>query len=383
MHRCRPFVFLVIVGLTLFALSPPASAGRKLRSTTVTVTQLSLSPGSLSAGVSATGTLQLTASGTLSVKSVGIAVRDAAGAHYDYPGAAVNVALDTNTYTYTSGARTFPAGTYTQFGFWQDTTGAYHSLPSMQLVVTDDSTTPVETSPGSVMPQGMTGTWNLVRADEFSGSALDTAMWMPGWFGSGVTGPVNSYEQACYSSDNVTMPGDGNVHLKVTATSSTCTGSTQPYTGALLSSNPSDGRTGGGYQFTYGAVEARVYLPSFGTEVANWPAIWTNGQKWPDDGENDIMEGLGGDACYHFHSLSGDPGACVPGNFSGWHTFASEWQPGSVTYYYDGVKVGSITTGITGSPMYLILNCTVSKGTGATTVAPAEMLVDYVRVWQR
>ena len=93
------------------------------------------------------------------------------------------------------------------------------------------------------------------------------------------------------------------------------------------------------------------------------------------------MEGLSGKTCFHFHSPSGGPGACVAGSDTGWHTFASDWEAGSVKYYYDGVKVGQITSGVTASPMYIVLDDTVSSGAPALT-KPADMRVDYVRVWQ-
>jgi beta-glucanase (GH16 family) len=217
---------------------------------------------------------------------------------------------------------------------------------------------------------------------EFSGTSLDTSIWQPGWFGSGTTGPVNTLEAACYSPNNVLFPGDGSVHLRVTASPSTCKGKTEPYTGALLSSNPHDGRASGGFEYTYGAIEARVYIPaSSGSQVANWPAVWTDGQSWPATGEDDMMEGLSGKACFHFHSTVGASGACVAGSYTGWHTFASDWEPGSVTYYYDGVKVGQITTGITASPMYIVLDNTVMSGSGALAT-PADVQVAYIRVWQ-
>ena len=235
----------------------------------------------------------------------------------------------------------------------------------------------------STQPVGIPGTWVLKQSDEFNAKSLNTAIWQAGWFGSGVTGPVNTNEVACYNSNNVTFPGDGTVHLNVTATPSTCGGENRPDTGALLSSNPDDGRASGGYQYTYGAMEARVYIPaSAAGEVANWPAVWEDGQNWPSTGELDVMEGLSGQACFHFISPSGDPGSCVAGTFTGWHTFASDWESGSVTYYYDGVDVGKITEGVTASPMYLVLDNTVTSYTGNQTTVPATMRVDYIRVWQ-
>jgi beta-glucanase (GH16 family)/transcriptional regulator with XRE-family HTH domain len=257
--------------------------------------------------------------------------------------------------------------------------------PSSSAAAQGTAATPSDANASAhtaLRPAGVPGAWKVALDSEFRGTSLDTSIWQPGWFGSGTTGPVNTLEAACYSSDNVLFPGDGSVHLRVTASPSTCKGKTEPYTGALLSSNPHDGRASGGFEYTYGAIEARVYIPaSSGSQIANWPAIWTDGQSWPATGEDDIMEGLSGKACFHFHSTVGASGTCVAGSYTGWHTFASDWEPGSVTYYYDGVKVGQITTGITASPMYILLDNTVMAGSGALAT-PADMQVAYVRVWQ-
>lgn len=172
------------------------------------------------------------------------------------------------------------------------------------------------------------------------------------------------------------------MHLNITATPSTCDGETKPYSAAMVTTNPNDGRTGPGFTYTYGVLEARVYIPSDGGKIADWPAIWTDGQSWPTDGEDDIMEGLSGTACFHFHDPLGAPGGCDTSITPGWHTFASDWQPGSVTYYYDGTEVGSVATGITSAPMYII----ISNGVGYSTTPltqPDSMQVAYVRVWQQ
>jgi beta-glucanase (GH16 family) len=220
------------------------------------------------------------------------------------------------------------------------------------------------------MPVGVAGNWTLKFDDEFANdSSLNTTVWSPDWFGSG-----NTQNQTLMTSSNVSISGG---YLNLEATSSS---------GAIVSTNPDDVQTGHtGYQFTYGYAEAKIYLPASGSEIANWPAWWTNGQDWPTDGEMDIMEGLGGSACYHFHyGTSGNPqgpGGCASGNYSGWHIYGADWQPGSVTYYYDGTEVGQITSGITSMPMYLIIeNSTGSYG--GPVVTPTDMLVDYVRVWQ-
>ena len=48
-----------------------------------------------------------------------------------------------------------------------------------------------------------------------------------------------------------------------------------------------------------------INLPCDGSEIENWPAFWlvTTG-SWPKGGEIDVMEGLNGQAEWHYHYLS-------------------------------------------------------------------------------
>jgi len=246
----------------------------------------------------------------------------------------------------------------------------------------------------SPLPMGVPGNWTLKFADEFNDTSLNESVWTPGWYGKGISSEINN---VCLSSALVSEPGDGYLHLKLVAQQNTCPTSstdksglvTLPYTGSLVSSNPSDGVPGHvGFQYTYGYIEWRVYLPAVSPgHIANWPATWSVGHPpWPSNGENDTFEGLaGGLACFHFqepgHTFGGAPGDCASGHYTGWHTFGSDWQPGVVTYYYDGAQVGRIAMGITSTPQYPIMNIGTGSPGGSTSV-PSEILVDYVRVWQ-
>ena len=214
--------------------------------------------------------------------------------------------------------------------------------------------------------------WNLVFDSEFNGSSLDTSQWSTGWFGSGITQPVNSYEQECYDPAQVSV-ANGELDLTAIAKAETCDGVTRPYASGIVT-------TDGLFSFIYGYMEARVWLPG-SSEIADWPAFWANGQSFPTDGEIDVLEGRDGLACAHFHNSAGAPGTCVSGTFTGgWHTFAADWEPGSITFYYDGTEIYQDTSGITSAPMYLILNLALD-GSPSNTV-PATMRVDYVQVWQ-
>ncbi|HEX7459505.1 MAG TPA: glycoside hydrolase family 16 protein, partial [Acidimicrobiales bacterium] len=203
---------------------------------------------------------------------------------------------------------------------------------------------------------------------------LDTSQWSTGWFGSGITTGASSSEQQCYDPSQVSVTG-GVLNLSAVARAVTCGGTVHPYASGMVT-------TDGKFSFTYGYMEARIWMPGNGS-IADWPAFWADGQNWPTNGEIDTVEGLGGQACAHFHNPAGGPGACAAGNYSGgWHTFAADWEPGSVTFYYDGTQIWNDTSGITSAPMYLILNLALSPAITSPNTAPATTQVDYVRVWQ-
>jgi hypothetical protein len=153
------------------------------------------------------------------------------------------------------------------------------------------------------------------------------------------------------------------------------------YHGAVLSSNPAGG---GNFQFTYGYIEFRAILPAADRA---WSSLWVNGQTWPDDGEIDVLEsGLPSATAqkWHYHdSTVGVAGGRVevPGASTDWHTYAADWEPGRVTWYYDGDLVTTIATGEIGVPHYLMMN--VSDWKQSNPSGPATTRIDYVRVWQR
>lgn len=219
-------------------------------------------------------------------------------------------------------------------------------------------------------PAGALG-WTVLLDDDFPGAAL-SANWQPGWFkASGVSGPVNSAETVRYDSANVTVAG------------SSCALALTNTAGALITTNP--GNAAGATGFTAAppmAVEARIFLPGSGSTVDNWPAFWldTTG-TWPQGVEVDIMEGLANQTAAHIQDASSVGGPGIYHNVGpGWHTFGCYWEAGSVnrvTYYYDGVSIGSIAVdNPSPGPHYLICDNTTS-----TTPVPGTMLVDWVRVW--
>lgn len=234
-------------------------------------------------------------------------------------------------------------------------------------------------TPGTGTPSRPAGspprTWHLVFNSTFTGQALNTADWSKGWLAPGITPPVSAPELECYGPANVTVSG-GALHLSLTRQPNSCGGKTRPYTSGLIN-------TDGKFQFTYGFMEARIWLPGHAGQILNWPAFWADGQDWPKTGEIDVLEGLGGKACWHFINQDAVRGNCVAGTFyNGWHTFGADWEPSALTFYYDGRAVGTIKTGITHAPMYLIVNNATAHRYQIPVQVPADVRVAYVRVWQ-
>jgi len=216
----------------------------------------------------------------------------------------------------------------------------------------------------------------LLFDDEFNSSGLDTTRWSKGWLAPGITPPVNSLENDCYDPSQVTV-AHGELKLSVIAKPETCAGVTRPFAAGLVNTETT-------FRFTYGYAEARIWLPA-GSGL--WPAWWTDGQSWPTDGEIDVMEVYDPSRNVSYHYRYGGCGnSCAPGgqtriarSTSGWHTYALNWEPGAITWYYDGKRVWSFTgPAVVSSPQYLVLNLATNS---TTPRVPAVMRVDYVRVY--
>ena len=153
--------------------------------------------------------------------------------------------------------------------------------------------------------------------------------------------------------------------------------------------------THGKFSQRYGWFEARLKLPQ---GKGLWPAFWLlpENKKWPP--EIDIMEHKGRlpDRVWLTLHLP-QPGTWRPKSDSkewvgpdftaDFHTFALEWEPEGIRWYVDGIQRHHTAAGSPDVPMYLILNLAVGGDwdgdPDATTPFPAEMLVDWVRVYSK
>lgn len=231
--------------------------------------------------------------------------------------------------------------------------------------------------------------YKLVWHDEFNGSALGSD-WThekqnAGW--------VNNELQYYVNDGKVTSVADGVLNITCYKNSA----------GRICSGRIYACRKTG---WTYGWIEARIMLPK---GRGTWPAFWmmpVNFTKWPQDGENDIMEEVGYNPNYvsstiHCNGYNNGGTAkehkeqFLANAEGGWHVYACEWTADYISYYIDGKKYFTYTPDNKtktywpfNTPFYVILNLAWGGSWGGLkgvdeSALPATMKVDYVRVFQK
>ena len=270
--------------------------------------------------------------------------------------------------------------------------------------------------------------WTLVWSDEFEGDSVDRSkwdfdigngffddrhhVWIPGW---------GNEELQYYTADPANV-GVKDSLLTIRAVKESLHGC--GYTSARLKTRQRDGTPL--FNKRYGKFEFRAKVP-WGKGL--WPALWMLPQDdiyggWAASGEIDVMEIVGDKPqevlssihfgssfpkrtlITHVHPLPGG------GTVADWHVYAVEWEPGEIRFYVDGVHTSTRDHWWSSSknkdgvgreaaraadlnpwpapfdqPFYLVMNVAVGGNfPGAPNPAtpfPAELVVDYVRVYDK
>ncbi len=279
---------------------------------------------------------------------------------------------------------------------------------------------PAATQPSAPAPAP--AGWKLAWNDEFSAPEIDKTKWdfdhgthlptgnntwQPGWGNNELeyytARPENAYVR------------DGSLHLK--AIKESYKGS--QYTSARL-------KTHGLFSKKYGRFEFRAKLP---TGQGIWPAIWMLPEEskyggWAASGEIDILEARGQEpnkmlGTLHYGShwpANAHSGAdyVFPdhGTIADFHVYAFEWEPDEMRFYVDdhlyqtqnfwwscsdmdgpkGVEPVNESElnpwpAPFNQPFYITLNVAIGGNflgnPNKTTVFPAEMEIDYIRVYDK
>ena len=259
-------------------------------------------------------------------------------------------------------------------------------------------------------PASQAAAETLVWTDEFNDSKAQAQPNPANWVAESGHGKWGNHELQTYCAygsnsspckadePNVYVGRDGYLHIIARRTLN------GDFTSARI-------KTEGLASFQYGRMEARIRIPS---GKGMWPAFWMLGDSiqrigWPKCGEFDIMENIGKEPLTIHGSIHG-PGFTgtslgMPYMTSGdvpwsqaFHIYGMIWSPEKVQYYVDrpsnvyatftpaSLPQGAVWPFDQGK-FFFILNLAVGGDwpgvPDQTAKFPAEMLVDYVRVWQR
>lgn len=277
------------------------------------------------------------------------------------------------------------------------------------------SGTPEESSSGPVslsVPIADGKSWELVFSEEFEGTDYDRSKlspcfdWNYGDCGASFNKGVETYkpEQVRLGGGVAKLVAEP---LDVPEENVGCFEGLCTYKAGMLSTARPI-LPGGDYlfPFTYGYVEARVRYPSIpGFFTAFW--LLPTDPSYQYQTEIDIAEVQGarpsdvhmtyayadrGESYKVNAHTADDNGACAVRDYSmDWVKLGVDWQPDHIAWYINGVKCGEFTdaANIEHGPMQLILMLAVNNGwsrdAGAvvTDGTPAELLVDYIRIYQQ
>jgi beta-glucanase (GH16 family) len=229
-----------------------------------------------------------------------------------------------------------------------------------------------------------------VWSDDFNGTTVDPTKW------NARPREHRDIDLACITNrpQNIIV-GGGNLTLRAQRETYDC-GEVRQYTVGYLDTIHK-------HSWTYGRFEARLRSPNGPTNSKGlWPAFWLR----PEDGgqgEIDVVELPGGANWYQRATLAifrdytptkQDTRVDLPSGYpgDGFHVYATEWDADSMVWYIDGVEVWRRDAGTTpwfgifNKPFNLRLNFQVGGWLGdpdAATAFPADLVVDYVRVYQR
>ncbi|MCB9206431.1 MAG: glycoside hydrolase family 16 protein [Ignavibacteriales bacterium] len=240
--------------------------------------------------------------------------------------------------------------------------------------------------------------YKLVWNDEFDNSAIDLNKWEHEVNANG--GGNNELQYYTARPEN-SFVKEGNLHLVALQEEYTDDGETRYYTSARM-------RTATKGDWTYVRVDVKAKLP-YGQGL--WPAIWmlpTDWQYggWPASGEIDIMEHVGYDpgrihgsihteAYNHRIGTQKSGTKVIPDANTEFHIYSIEWSEEKIVFLIDGEiyftfendKQGKYETWPFDKRFHLLLNVAVGgdwPGNPTTqTIFPKEMVVDYVRVYEK
>lgn len=217
------------------------------------------------------------------------------------------------------------------------------------------------------------GRWHRIFHATFPGSRLDTKTWSTCFDWACTNAGENELEW--YTPANAVVK-DG--ELDLTAEPRTTPGP-KPYLSGMVQSNRH-------FSFRYGYAEIDAQVPA---GVGFWSAFWLLPTSHNPVPEIDVVE-IYGDAprtaALTLHEVGGKRLQTMytgPDFSAGFHRFAVDWEPHSISWYVDG-KLRMRERVSVSARSYLLANLAINGDTPptASTVFPSAMRIRSITVWQ-
>lgn len=244
----------------------------------------------------------------------------------------------------------------------------------------------------------------LLWSDEFgSGNVPNSSIWS---YDVGSNGGWGNGELQEYKEDNIEVR-DGNLVIRIDEEFSLWAGRT--LTSGRIRSN-------GKLEFQYGTVEAKIRPPDPSDGL--WPSFWMLGSTfpqvgWPSSGQVDIMQ-LGSSRALSLDQATTRVGSAVHWEEGGrssygyneletsfdvtddYNIYRLEWTPESITTFVNEIEIMSMNISSDEcssceelhQPFFFVVNIAAGGGytriyrqEAVTAPLPAEMLIDYIRVY--
>jgi beta-glucanase (GH16 family) len=235
-------------------------------------------------------------------------------------------------------------------------------------------------------PRGM----HLAFADTFAGAALNPTRWdtcYP-WANTGAGCTNFGNPELEWDLPSQVQVANNALHLvasRVPTAGTTRAGAPMTYSwrSGMVTTNHS-------FEFTYGYVAVRARVPKgFGF----WSAFYLlpQSQQWPP--EIDIAEAYGAETTamsVTLHPIGGDQYPHIvqtPDLSAGFHTYAVDWEPGSITWFFDGRPVDRyIGERSPSEPMYFVADLALAPVFGVPPSAAlpptASLDIQSVAIYQ-
>jgi hypothetical protein len=231
----------------------------------------------------------------------------------------------------------------------------------------------------------------LTFDDEFdgtSGARPDPAKWYV--FGD-VCPRSTNWAYSCIKHSNAYQDGSGHLVLRVT-------GGTlgRPYDGAEISPSPLNGYPSTNVKYKFPAGSRLEVRAKFAPGAGLWETIWSVA---PDSVTQDVLEldtqewrgaypGL--DNCHTHYSVEFGSRVQTGQDLSaGWHTYWMDYYTDHVVFGMDNLTCGQTPLVTAPAETPILWNMVAPPSTGAgvggpplASQIPADMLVDYVRVYR-